>query len=428
MAFRFVHSADIHLDSPLRSLALRDPALADLVGNATREAFTGMVRMCLDERVDALLLAGDLYDGEQTSMKTARFLAGQIRLLDEAGIRVFIIRGNHDALSKITREFSYPDSVKVFRGHAEAVTLGGAQPIVIHGLSFAQPSAPESLLPKYRPPVAGAVNIGLMHTSLDGSPGHDVYAPCRLADLQRSGFRYWALGHIHRRAVHEGACAVVMPGMPQGRDINEAGAKSASLVTVHDDGRIEIEERLTHIARFERVTADLGGIEDWRAIPAALQAALEGARGAGHAIARLRLTGATALHWRVRRDADLVREQAAEVASVMGRTWIEGLEVAVTAPVVGAPVVGAPVVGASVGEGGPIAELRRLIDADILPGEAFTGDITSIASTLRGQLPPECRAMFGTEEADFTAAIAALAREGVEEVLARLLAGAAGEA
>ena len=119
MAFRFVHSADIHLDSPLRSLALRDPALADLVGNATREAFTGMVRMCLDERVDALLLAGDLYDGEQTSMKTARFLAGQIRLLDEAGIRVFIIRGNHDALSKITREFSYPDSVKVFRGRLQ---------------------------------------------------------------------------------------------------------------------------------------------------------------------------------------------------------------------------------------------------------------------------------------------------------------------
>ena len=420
MAFRFVHAADIHLDSPLRSLALRDADLAALVGSATREAFSGIVRMCLDERVDALLLAGDLYDGEQTSMKTARFLSGEIRRLHEAGIRVFIIRGNHDALSKITREFAYPDSVTVFSGRAEAIAVPqGGPPIVIHGLSFAQPSAPESLLPKYRPPVAGAVNIGLMHTSLDGSPGHDAYAPCRLVDLQRSGFRYWALGHIHSRRVVEGDCAVVMPGMPQGRDINEAGAKSASLVTVHDDGRIAIEERRTHVARFERVSVDIGGIEAWRAIPAMIGAALEDLRkrvGGGHAIARLRLAGATPLHWRVRRDADLLREQAAEAASVMGQTWIEGLEIAVAAP------------AAAAADGGPLAELRRLIEDDILPGEGFIHDIAGIATALRGQLPPECRAMFGSEEADVAAAIAALAREGVEEVLARLRAGAAGDA
>jgi exonuclease SbcD len=103
VTFRFVHAADLHLDSPLRSLALRDPALADLIGNATRRAFTGIVRICLEERVDALLLSGDLYDGEQTSMKTARFLADQIDLLHQAGVQVFIIRGNHDALSKITK-------------------------------------------------------------------------------------------------------------------------------------------------------------------------------------------------------------------------------------------------------------------------------------------------------------------------------------
>src|ERR1700722_15219431 len=106
MPYRFVHAADIHLDSPLRSLALRDPDLAELIGNATRRAFTDIVDLCLTEQVDALLLAGDLYDGEQTSMKTARFLVDQIHKLDEAGVRVFIIRGNHDALSKITRELT----------------------------------------------------------------------------------------------------------------------------------------------------------------------------------------------------------------------------------------------------------------------------------------------------------------------------------
>src|ERR1700721_659838 len=113
MSYRFVHAADIHLDSPLRSLALRHQELAELIGNATRQAFVNIIDLCLDEQVDALLLAGDLYDGEQTSMKTARFLATQVRRLNEADIRVFIIRGNHDALSTITQELVLPDSVKV---------------------------------------------------------------------------------------------------------------------------------------------------------------------------------------------------------------------------------------------------------------------------------------------------------------------------
>ncbi|HUZ91243.1 MAG TPA: DNA repair exonuclease, partial [Methylocella sp.] len=134
-AYRFIHAADVHLDSPLRSLALRTPGLAELIGNATRGAFVRIVDLCLEEQVDALLLAGDLYDGDQTSMKTARFLAEQIRRLHDAGIRVFIIRGNHDALSRITKELTFPDSVKVFGGRAEAVAVdrqGGQFPVSIH--------------------------------------------------------------------------------------------------------------------------------------------------------------------------------------------------------------------------------------------------------------------------------------------------------
>jgi exonuclease SbcD len=162
-------------------------------------------------------------------MKTARFLAEQIRRLHQAGIRVFAIRGNHDALSRITKELIFPDSVKIFGDRAEAVAVDRAAedfPVAIHGLSFAQPHAPESLIAKFKPSVAGAVNIGMMHTSLAGTPGHDPYAPCSLADLQATGFQYWALGHVHKRSIAEGACAVVMPGMPQGRDINEAGVAS----------------------------------------------------------------------------------------------------------------------------------------------------------------------------------------------------------
>lgn len=382
-----------------------------------------IVDLCLDERVDALLLAGDLYDGDQTSMKTARFLGTQLRRLDEAGIRTFVIRGNHDALSKITRELVLPETVKVFGGRAEAITVERSNtdiPVVVHGMSFAQPQVPDSLLPRYKPPVEGAVNIGLMHTSLAGSAGHDLYAPCSVTDLQATGFRYWALGHIHKRSVVEGNCAVVMPGMPQGRDVNEAGSKSVSLVTVANDGAISIEEHLTSLAQFERVGVDLTGFEDWRDIATAITRTLEHARSATvseQLVARLSLTGITPLAWRARRDTDLLRTEAAERASVVGNCWIEKLHVECTPPTA--------VTGPT---SDPIIELRQLIDSDVLCSEAYRSEAVRLVDELRGQLPPECRHLLGADEESFTTVLETLARAGADDVLARLHAGPTEEA
>lgn len=415
MAFRFVHAADIHLDSPLRSLALRNPDLAALIGDATRQALTAIVDLCLDERVDALLLAGDLYDGEQTSMKTARFLADQIRRLHEAGIRVFVIRGNHDALSKITKELVFPVTVTVFGGRADTIAIdrdGDHFPVAIHGLSFSQSQAPESLLAKYRPAVEGAVNIGILHTSLAGAAGHDPYSPCSLADLRATGFRYWALGHIHGRSVSEGECTIVMPGMPQGRDINEAGAKSVTLVTIGDDRAIRIEERAIGIAQFERVSVDVTGIDEWREMIGAVGRALERARAAvasRHLVARLRLTGATPLAWRMRRDADLLKAEAEARAGLVGACWVEKLEIDCR-----------PMEEGATTSSTPLHELRRLIDDEVLGSDAFRRELGLIAEELKGQLPPESRDSFGTDEAGFEALLARHAREGTDEVLARL--------
>lgn len=415
MAYRFVHAADIHLDSPLKSLALRDPDLAGLVGDATRRALVNIVDLCIDEQVDALLLAGDLYDGDQTSMKTARFLADQIRRLHEAGIHVYVIRGNHDAISRITRELMFPETVRVFGGRADAVEVersGGSFPVTIHGLSFAQSHAPESLLGKYKAPVEGSVNIGLMHTSLGGALGHDPYAPCSTGDLNASGFRYWALGHVHRRSVTEGACAIVMPGMPQGRDIGEAGPKSVTLVTIGDDRSINLEERLTSVAEFDRIDVDVGGAEDWRGVVLAIERALGRARQSvrsQHLVARVSLSGSTPLAWRIRRDADLLKTEADERASGIGRTWVEKLDVRCTVP---ADHASEP--------GDPLAELRALIVDEISTDAGHEARLVEIADELRSQLPPECRSMFGEDEASFRAVLAELGREGADEVLARL--------
>jgi exonuclease SbcD len=418
MAFRFVHTADVHLDSPLATLALRDPELADLIGGATRTAFVAVIDLCLSEQVDALLIAGDLYDGEQTSMKTARFLADQLRRLHEAGVATFVIRGNHDAESRITRELTLPDSVKVFVGRAEAISLtrGGLE-IALHGVSFAQKHAPESLLPKFRPPAPGTVNIGMLHTSLGGAPAHGLYAPCGLADLHGAGFDYWALGHIHQRFEERGRAAIVMPGNPQGRDINEAGPKSATLVAISDDRKIVIEQRLTSVAQFERLRVDLAGVEDRREALARIEKGLLAARAAApseHLVARLALVGATPLAWRLRSDADMLAEESRALGAAIGKTWIDKIELDFITPRG----------NDSAPSSDPVAELRSLMETEVAQSKVFQDALSDIAEELRRNLPHSARDdLLGRDPGELAKILRALAREGAEDVLAHLRAG-----
>ncbi|NEH97004.1 metallophosphoesterase family protein [Rhizobium leguminosarum] len=418
MVYRFLHTADIHLDSPLRTLALRNLELSELIGLATRRLFVRIIDLCLEEQVNALVVAGDLYDGEQTSMKTARFLAEQLGRLHQAGIRTFIIRGNHDALSKITAELVMPETVKVFGAVAEAVAVDrdpGHFPVAIHGMSFAKPHAPESLLRHYALPVPDAVNIGIMHTSLGGSTGHDLYAPCSVPDLRQTGFRYWALGHIHKRsAIEDTSSAIVMPGIPQGRDINEDGSKSVSLVTIRDDRSIVIEERHTAIAQFERLVVDVSEAVDWRDLVLKANRKLKdlsSTKSAEHVVARVELKGSSEFAWLIRRDADLLRTELETHASDIGNVWIEKL---VTSPV-------AP--RREEARSGALEELQSIVDTEIRGSISYLEEVRSIADEMRSQLPPELRDMFGKDEASFETLLSQFAKDGASQVLARLRGG-----
>lgn len=415
MPFRFVHTADIHLDSPLRSLAMRDPDLASLIGGSTRQALLGIVDLCLGEGVDALVIAGDLYDGDQTSMKTARFLADQMKRLHEAGIVVYKVRGNHDALSKITHELVLPPSLKLFGGRGETVELRlDGLDVAIHGLSFSKPHAPESLLPKYGRPRPGAVNVGIMHTSLAGAAGHDHYAPCSVADLHEWGFAYWALGHIHVRSEHREAGAVVMPGMPQGRDIGEAGLKTVSLVTVADDHSILIEERPTSIAQFERVPVDLTGAETWPEIVGRIEReiiAVRDATSAPHLVGRLVLRGQTDLSWRMRRDRDLLQTDIEHRLGSSGRTWIDKIEIG-TAASRGVPTAS--------GTPDPVDELGTLIRDEIRSRHDVRESVAALVKEIRDDLPPDARRFCGDDEAGFDSFVDRLLGESGEEIVARL--------
>lgn len=421
MPFRFVHTADLHLDSPLRSLALKNPELAELVRGATRTALARIVDLCLEEAVDALLIAGDLYDGSQTSMNTALYLASELRRLEAAGIRVFVIRGNHDSQSTIKKELTLPSNVHLFSGRVKPVlakVLENGREVYVHGVGFDNPHAPDSLLSSFQGPVADAVNIGMLHTSLAGAPGHDPYAPCSVAELARHGFDYWALGHVHLRQVHSEAPLIIMPGMPQGRDINEAGPKTVTLVTVGDDGRLAHREHDVGQAVFERLAVDLSAVEDWRQMLDTAGNALSTLRRrtqADHLIVRLSLTGSTPLTWKLRRDPDLLSAELSNLAASLPGCWIEKIDIECRG------------VDASVSLSGPdpVEELAGLIRSDVLPSHAFRREAGLMLEELLQQLPRELRDSLAGDEESAARLADAIAQAGSDDVLAHLHGGEA---
>ncbi len=404
LTLRILHTADLHLDSPLRSLAMRDETLAAHVRSASRQALETMVAYCIDEKISAFLIAGDLYDGQERSAKTAAYLAGQMQRLADAGVQVFYIKGNHDAENPIAGEIALPANVHVFDGRGEAVQLGD-HPVYIHGVSFRDRHAPESLLPKFRAPVPSSVNIAMMHTSLNGAERHDPYAPCSVADLAGAGFDYWALGHVHKRQIHGQDPWIVMPGMPQGRDIGEAGAKSATLLTI-EGGKIEVSELPTSVIEFRHCQCSLDGAETDEDVRTALRTALRAEAGRGPAILRLRLFGKTALAWQIRQVADAWRAEIDSLAEGIGGLWVEklGLDVA------------------PLSEGGldsAVGEVQQMM-ADIATEPGFMDRMGKELEQTLALLPPDRRREMAPDEAAQDTLLRQLAADAVLAMAARM--------
>jgi len=291
VAFRFIHTADLHLDSPLKALRRRNADLADAVGVATRTAFERIVERAIEDTVDALLIAGDLYDGTTRDVSTGLYLADCIRRLGAAGVHTLIVLGNHDAESVIKPPFASVDHLTVFKPKAGTVRFEEVQ-VAIHGASFRDSQVPDDMVSGYPEPVPGWVNIGLLHTSLGGYAGHAAYAPTTPARLTDKGYDYWGLGHVHKSQVvqegREDRSWIVYPGIPQGRDMGETGPGRAVLGSV-EDGRVAIEWFDVGPVVLERVPVrlpDAASIDDVRLEVRTIAEAVIGAAGPEQSIIR----------------------------------------------------------------------------------------------------------------------------------------------
>lgn len=324
--FRFLHVADIHLDSPLRGLERYEGAPLDKLRNATRQALKNLVQTAIDEQVAFVVIAGDLYDGDWRDYQTGLFLVGQMGRLREASIPVFIIAGNHDAANKMTRDLRLPPNVKVF-GHKkpETLRLDDFQ-VAIHGQSFATQAVYDDLAASYPTGQRGWFNIGLLHTCGPGSAEHESYAPCTLDTLRGKQYDYWALGHIHQREVLHDDPHIVYSGNLQGRSVRETGPKGCMLVTVNDAGKVHVEPRFLDVLRWQHCRVECAGAtnedEVLERVGGTFQDLIRTADDRLLAV-RVELTGACPVHKKLTSKKEQCVNEIRSLANETGDAWVE---------------------------------------------------------------------------------------------------------
>ncbi|RYE72950.1 MAG: DNA repair exonuclease [Oxalobacteraceae bacterium] len=325
---RFIHAADIHLDSPLRGLSAYQDAPADLLRGATREAFSQLVSTAIDEQIDFMVIAGDLYDGDWPDFNTGLFFCSEMGRLHRAGVPVFLLFGNHDAESHMTKALRMPGNVQCFSANGSQVHTIDKLRVALHGRSFKVRDTTENLVSSYAEPVRDYFNIGVLHTALEGYVEHPNYAPCTLEELHAKGYDYWALGHVHEHKLWTGRSTIVFPGNLQGRSIRETGRRGAVMVTVDGDRAPQVERLFVDVLRWEAVAVDVSACESLNAVGVAasreLSNLLETDAHVPRAV-RVTFTGETSLHGDLfGREQELRAHVLAEIA-VIGhdKLWLE---------------------------------------------------------------------------------------------------------
>jgi hypothetical protein len=393
---KFLHAADVHLDSPLRGLERYDGAPVGEIRGATRRAFENLVDLALAEEVAFLLLAGDLYDGDWKDYNTGLFFAAQMRRLEEAGIPVFVIAGNHDAASQITKVLRPPGNVKVFSTRKPETVVLEELEVALHGQGFASAAVSDDLAAGYPSAVPHLVNVGLLHTSLDGRPGHAPYAPCTVDGLRSRGYQYWALGHVHQREVVSREPWIVFPGVLQGRHVRETGAKGATLVTVRDREVAAVEHRDLDVFRWAVCSVDATGAgsagEVLDRIGRSLEREVAAADGRTVA-ARLVVEGTCPAHGELMADPERWLNECRTLAFSFGEgaVWVEKVKLHTRRPKEGRDLFDSNAANAAGAADDALGSLFRSI-RDLETDEGSIGDIAELAegfADLRRKLPAE---------------------------------------
>ncbi len=303
-AFRFIHCSDLHIDSPFKGLASQVPSLTERLRESTFQAFYKIVKLALEEKVDAVLIAGDIFDGADRSLQAQLKFRRGLQELSEASIPSFIVHGNHDPSNSWSHTLDWPEGTTIFPGNKVErfpVMREGETLAWIYGISYPQKEVNENLALKFSKNHAQGFSVGLLHTNVGQQPGHDNYAPCSLQDLISKNFDYWALGHIHEfKILRADNPCIVYSGNSQARHLKETGPKGCCLVTLNSGAPANIRFVPIDVVSYRFAKVDLSGATSINEVLQAIQSQVEelAKESLTHEglVAKLVLTGRTATH------------------------------------------------------------------------------------------------------------------------------------
>jgi len=241
---KFIHCADLHLDSPFQGLTTKESSLADRFKQATNNVFVKIIDLCLKENVDFLTIGGDTFDGEDRSLRAQILLRNQFERLHKANIPVIIVAGNHDPLSDWLTEIKYPQNVHLLgsdKVNKVTIEKNGKVITTLFGISYKAREVTENLSLKFQTKKKDTVSIGLLHANVGSKKEHAPYSPCTINDLKAGNMDIWLLGHIHTPEVLCNDPLILYPGNIQGRHIHEDGPRGCYIIKIDSIRQISHE-------------------------------------------------------------------------------------------------------------------------------------------------------------------------------------------
>ncbi len=330
--FRFVHAADLHIDSPFKGLLKYESRIAQRLKDATYEAYNRLIDLCISQDAAFVVIAGDVYDGADRSVQAQmRFRDGLTRL-QEHGIHAFVVHGNHDPLDGRLSRIPMPESAHVYGPETAwaTVKVDGTAIAQIQGVSYPTREVHDNLALRFTPPPQNLFSIGLLHCNVGGITEHDNYAPCTVNDLSGTGIDYWALGHVHtRQTIRQSDPVIAYPGNLQGRHPNESGAKGALVVDVDEAGRVSSRFAPLDVVRWESLPVAIDDLSDLDALLEATHACIETERiraDGRDLVCRISFTGRGPLHQDLAAENaldDLAGELRSGYSSSTPFIWVE---------------------------------------------------------------------------------------------------------
>jgi DNA repair exonuclease SbcCD nuclease subunit len=298
----FIHAADLHLDTPFQGVSATDDKVGQALAEATYDAWRAIVDLAIEREVDFVVVAGDVYNAGNPTLRGQFFMREQAQRLGAAGIGLYLVTGNHDPLDGTTAGLTLGENVHLFPGgRAERVQAVSEDGFVcgIYGRSYERRDEPDDFTPGYRREKGDTVAIGVLHANVGVNSEYAAYAPCTLEGLRAASMDYWALGHIHRHEVLSTAPYAVQAGSPQGLNPKDTGTHGCCVVTIEGGGRVTAFDQvdLAPISWAQR-DVDVAGIETIEELEELLGRVTDEIRAETKrpTVARLALTGRSGIH------------------------------------------------------------------------------------------------------------------------------------